>query len=851
MPRSSFVRSARRSRRSDDVLVESLLSESESGSRYDQVPEPKYRRPKKSRPLLTAFLVGSGLVVLVCLIAALAVRAHFENQANKFPLELMAQMEAGSLVHDRDNNVIGTIFIQNRDPIPLSEVPIHTQNAILAAEDARFYAHGGVDYIRVMGAAFYNYQAGRVTQGGSTITMQLARNTYGLLDRSMERKVVEMFLAHRIERNFSKPEILEHYLNRIFFGVSFYGIEAAARGYFGKRTSQLSIGESAMLAGLIKSPNNLSPWANLEVNLQQRNLVLNRMHELRMISKDELEQSLAEQPRIQSRRQDTSRSNSHALDYIRRQVIDQIGFENATEGGFRIFTTLDSSLQEKAEESLNRRLQEIELRTGYTHPTLAQHELAYRDWLAKANGAEGAVTPPTPQYLQGAALILDNDNGAILAMVGGREFGHSQFNRALQARRPVGTAFKPIVYASAFAQGMFPGQLIEDSAIDNRQVMIGGTTGILGEWGAERMDNRYEGTIPARHALAKGKNAASVRVGMLAGLDSVMALAQRFGIQAPLRPFPATFLGSSEVSLHEMTLAYSVFPGAGWRPETSHIIRRIETGQGEVVYQSRPQRLQVLDERVAYQVHTALSDSLEWGSADKAINRYGLRRFPAGGKTGTAYDFTDVWFLGYQSRITVGVWAGFDKPTSIYRGAFSSDITLPVWVEIMNAAVERYAPAPINQPQGLERVEVSLKTGLRAGEGALEQVQDPVTGQWIEKRNTVFELGTDDQLRLLDSQGGLRMTTRTAEGQDWPVAQAVLSAENTRPVAILEATVLGVDPYSAVTPEIFAARSEHSMTPGGEEEEVEIRRPERVRPIESEADLSLEDFLTPPPPLEF
>ncbi len=798
--------------------------------------------PRRSRWWIWAGLSVAALVVLGFATALLWVRIVYDGKAARYDLSRIEEMESASLIYDRNQQLLGTIFIQNRDTRPLEKIAPVMQQAAIAAEDARFYRHRGVDYIRVAGAALRNYQAGRITQGGSTITQQLARNSFGLVERSYERKLVEIFLANRIERQYSKSEILELYLNRIYFGGGLYGVEAAARGYFGKAAADLSLDQAAMLAGLIKSPNNLSPWSDRAASIRERNFVLGRMLELGMIDQQEHDAAKAMEPAVKSRRRLQAAAKSYALDFIRQRVIAEVGFENATSEGYRVYTTIDLDLQLKGEQLLRERLSAVEARTGYSHPTYEEYFERYA-----AAIKQGREDPPPADYLQGALLAIENGTGGILSLVGGRNFEHSEYNRALQARRPAGTAFTPLVYAAGFEKGIFPGALFSDTALDNRQVMIGGVTGILGEWGPERMDNRYEGPIPAREALVKGKNAATVRFGMSTGLEVAIDYARRAGIRSELREYPSTFLGSSEVTLEDMVVAFSVFPNAGWRPEQPYVIQRIDAKDGSLVYRKTPSRIQALDERVAYQVHTMLAESLETGSADKARNKFNLKQMAAGGKTGTAYEFTDVWFLGYQSEITCGIWAGFDKPSTIYRGAFSSDIVLPIWVEFMNAASERYEPRPFRQPTGLRRVEVDLNTGLLATEQSTETYQDPVSGKTMQRRNTYYELSTDEQLPGRYAQGGAPGTPGR-DGQ-WPRAVQAVDLEKIAPIALQAPTVLGEDPYGAVTPEMFAAMSQPASGPGiPPDDSTEVRRAEPVRPIDAAVREGAAGHLLEPPP---
>ncbi|MDQ2918433.1 MAG: penicillin-binding transpeptidase domain-containing protein, partial [Verrucomicrobiota bacterium] len=489
-----------------------------------------------------------------------------------------------------------------------------------------------------------------------------------------------------------------------------YGAEAASRGYFGKPAREMTLAESATLAGLIKSPNRLSPWTDKEAARESRNVALGRMRDLGFITPEKCTAAQAEDVVIGSRQ--SAQGQTYAVEYIRQQVIAAVGWDRAMNEGFRIRATIDADLQKAAEDSLKANLDRVEQTPGYNHETYENYANRFR--IAKK---AGTLNPnAAPEYLQGSVIALDNATGGILALIGGRDFEHNQFDRALQARRPAGTAFTPFVFAAAFERGLYPGTVVEDSALDNRAVMIGGTTGILGEWGPENADNRYEGPITAREALAKSKNGATVRIGLQSGIDSVLQLCKAGGIKSPLRPYPATFLGSSEVTLAELALAYTSFPGGGTRPNAPYILERIEQKDGKIVWQSEQKRPRqpVMKPEAAYEVHSCLVDALRTGTGAAARNSLGLKEFPAAGKTGTAYDFTDALFVGYDNAITCAVRVGFDKPQKIFRGAFGREIALPVWVDIMNASLAHFPPKEIPNPATLETVEICSKSGLLA-----------------------------------------------------------------------------------------------------------------------------------------
>jgi membrane carboxypeptidase/penicillin-binding protein len=758
--------------------------------------------------------------------------ADLKNQAATFDLNKLEQMESASVILDRNDKIFGQIYVENRETIPYELLPRDLVNAVVSVEDASFYRHHGYAISGMLRATFKNLTAGHVRQGASTITQQLARNSFALKGKTFRRKLLEIFLARRIEQSLNKQKIMELYLNRIYFGSGLYGAEAAARGYFGKHANELSLGECATLAGLIKSPNRLSPWTDKAASRDARNYALTRMRDLGYIDSSQCAAAQT-QDLIVGNRQNAQGQN-YAVDYIRQQVINAVGWDRAMNEGFRIHTTIDGELQKVAEESLRKNLDKAEQHPGYDHQTYAEYAASFRQ--AKSNGT--AASQPAPDYLQGAIIGLDNETGGILVLVGGRDFEHNQYNRALQARRPAGTAMLPFVYATAFEQGMFPGTLVEDSPLDNRAVMIGGMTGILGEWGPESADNRYEGAMTARQALAKSKNGATVRIGMEAGLDEVLQLCRTAGIRSSLRPYPATLLGSSEMTLAELALTYAIFPNGGWRPNTPHILERIEEKDGTVWHAQRDgtsSKQNVVKPETAYEVHSCLVDALETGTGKAARSQFGLKKIPSvAGKTGTAYDFTDALFAGYDSNFTCAVWAGFDKPQKIYRGAFGRELALPVWVDVMNAAAARYSPREIKRPPGLKDLEICSRSGMLATDKCYDTVKGP-SGEAVQKRTTYMEIATSAQMPTescnVHGQPRVRLVA-DAPASEAPRAELAADLTEVTPVVMKSPTLLAErDPYNSAksVAKINNATDEHVA----EEETaqtIDPRRPPATNP---------------------
>ncbi len=754
------------------------------------------------------------------------IASALEGEARSFDLNQLEQMESASVILDRNGKIFGQIYVENRETVPYDQLPRDLINAVVAVEDAKFYQHHGYDLLGIVRAALKNLTAGHVRQGASTITQQLARNSFSLKQKTFRRKLLEIFLARRIEDQFGKQKIMELYLNRIYFGGGLYGAEAAARGYFGKSARKMSLAECATLAGLIKSPNKLSPWTDRAASSEARNYALDRMRDLDLISREQCATARAEKIVTGSRQ--NAQGQTYAVDYIRQQVIAAVGWNRAMNEGFRIHTTIDVDLQKVAEDSVRANLERIEQHPDYHHQTYAEYAATFRK--AKANGAMS--DQPAPEYLQGAVIGLDNQTGDILVLVGGRDFEHNQYDRALQARRPAGTAMLPFVYATAFEKGMFPGSLVEDSPLDNRAVMIGGTTGILGEWGPESAENRYEGDMTARQALAKSKNGAAVRIGMSAGVESVLQLCSAAGIHSPLRPYPATFLGSSEITLAELALAYTIFPNGGWRPNTPHILDRIEEKNGTLVWDAKQESIRkiVIKPETAYEVHSCLVDALNSGTGKAASAQFGLKKMPAAGKTGTAYDFTDALFAGYDSNFTCAVWTGFDKPQKIYRGAFGRELALPVWVDIMNAAAQRYSPREIRQPANLKQVEICWRSGLLATDKCYDAVKTQ-NGDTVQRRTTYMETATAAQAPTepcnIHGEPRARLVRDLPSG-DLPRAELAVDLSEVTPVPVKNPTLLAdQDPYNSLKPTL-----KPEPTPEPERESAENQK------IDNEAEAS-------------
>lgn len=826
-------------------------------------PRPRGGNARRKPPFYKRWWFATFFILLLLgSVAALAVALTFlkplQEQAEQFDMSALQKIEKASLIFDRRGDDIGRIYVLNRTPIKVEQVPMHFIQALTSEEDSRFFQHGGVDFAGVLRAVWLNYKVGSENQGASTITQQLARDAFKLKELETgdkksryTRKIVEWFAASRIERHLTKSEILELYLNRIYFGGGFYGVQAASQGYFGKDAQDLTIEESATLCGLIKSPNNLQPLRHPERAKKARNHVYDRMNVEGYISKEEMEELSARPPVVTAPRMADARL-SHVYEEIRQQAVGIIGEEEAQMGGFNIYTTIDGKLQKAAEKAMNDRLEALEKAKDYPHQTFQQYRALVDEYRRKV--ISKAIPPdspkPKPSYIQGAILALDNHDGGVLAMVGGRDYLDSMFNRAVQSKRPAGTSFLPFVYATAFGKPeYYPPVSLEDGPIDNRRVMIGGLTGILGEWGTERDVTRYESSITAREALTQSRNAATVRLGEKLTLPPVKALAAKAGIKSVIRDFPSSFLGASEVKLDEMCLAYSAFANKGKRPKQWSLIHRITNHEGKVIYQVKEEEdamVPVMDEIAAYQTHTCLVDALKRGTGRPAYEEYGLKNLPFAGKTGTHYEFKDLWFFGYSSAVTCGVWGGFDQQKTIYTGAYSNRVVLPIWTDVMNASVKDYPPEEIQPPVEGRLIEVCQKSGKRATDACYEKVPDTVNGGFNAIRSTYKELLREssnydeycDVHRGSDAASflaGLRATDTMSPSQS-PV-NPVLA--NVIPVRMKGVTVLGNDPYNTVQPIIRAEPVNDDGTVI-----------QRAVPVEEQSEQMSPIKLSPPPPLK-
>jgi penicillin-binding protein 1A len=591
-----------------------------------------------------------------------------------------------------DGSRLADLSPERRVVVALEAVPQIVRDGFVAVEDRRFFSHRGVD-LRGMGRALWrNLRARSLDEGFSTITMQLARSTFaGQLPRgkNLHRKYCEVALSGRIERHLEKQEILRRYLNQVYMGDGLYGVEAAARGYFGKPAAKLDDAQAALLIGLVKNPEGYNPRKNARRALQRRNVVLGVLAREGVITAEHARE-LASRPVQLAPPLEAAGAAPYAVAAIRAELRARFG-EDADTRGLRVYTGIDPDLQRAARTALVNQLEAIEAgRFGrYRHPIPT----------GPLQPTDGSGSP----WLQGMVFVIDARTGEIRALVGGRDFTHSAYDRALTARRQPGSAFKPIVYAAALRRGLTLADRIDTSPVS--------LAGAGATWRPADAQADSSGSMNARDALARSSNNAAVRVGEFAGIDNVIDVAKSLGITTPIPSYPSVYLGSAEVNPAEFVAAFAAFANGGMRL-TPRFIDRVEDAHGTVIWQADPVAERALDEVTAFLTVSAMEDVVDRGTGAGVRSVFSL---PAAGKTGTTNDGKDVWFVGVTPDLAAGVWIGFDEPAPIVANATGGRLAAPVWGQIMNAAyAHRPAPEPWTPPVDVVQREIDTQTGKLA-----------------------------------------------------------------------------------------------------------------------------------------
>jgi penicillin-binding protein 1A len=682
-----------------------------------------------------------GILVLLSAVVGAAAGFLFVYSTDLPQVEELEHYRPSSItaLYDDQNRVIGSFALQRRVVANYNDFPQLLRDALISIEDKDFYRHWGINVWRIAGAAYRDIESGGRVQGASTLTMQLARNLFLSPDRSFHRKIEEALLAIQIERRFTKEQIFTLYANQIFLGSGVYGFEAASEYYFGKPAKQLTLDEAALLAGLPKAPGNYSPINHPDRALRRRNLVINSMLEDGKITAQQAVEA-RNRPILLHLQHDPNSLAPYFVEDIRRYLENKYGSDSVLEGGLRVYTSLDMDLQRAANQAVLDGLAAYERRhgwknhlenvltenatlEGYQHPDwddepeanhyihalviavapgsatvkfgrftavlapadaawtqlklqeiLKPGDIVYVKIVSLAPDGKAKVSLEQDSGTQGALVAIDNATGEIKAMVGGRDFEESKFNRATQALRQVGSSFKPYVYTAAIDQGAKPDDTILDAPVTFQTAS--------GPYTPHNYDEKFEGTITLRRALAQSRNIPALKLADSVGIKTVIDYAHRFGITSNLPPYLPVALGAAEVTLYEQTSAFSVFPNDGVRVMPRYI-KKVEDYEGRVLEEDYPEVKDVIGARTARIMTSMLREVVLHGTAIAAASL----KLPLAGKTGTTNDFTDAWFVGFSPSTTTGVWIGYDEKKSLGAKETGARAALPIWIDFMKVAL--------------------------------------------------------------------------------------------------------------------------------------------------------------------
>jgi penicillin-binding protein 1A len=626
----------------------------------------------------------------------------------------IGEMDQATAVFDDKDRLAFTIFKEQRIDVQLSAVSPNLTKAITSIEDQRFFEHHGFDLVRIASAAFANVRHNRRAQGGSTITQQLARQSFLTPNKSYRRKMQELILAARLERLYTKPQILELYFNKVYFGDGLYGVEAASRGYFGKHASEVSVAEAALLAGLVKSPSSYAPTVSMERAIARRNTVLQAMFENGAIDRATYQSARASKAALHDTLREEEPHGQYFKEQVRQELVNRFGWQRVYQGGLRVFSTIDMPMQLAAETAIADQIASIETRRASWQARRAA---------ARQKAGQPAGADPT-DLLQAALVALEPDTGQVRAMVGGRDFDASHFNRAVQAHRQAGSSFKPFVYAAALEAGFTPATVLDhlDDPIATPQ----------GAWTPED-EHSAAPTMSLRTGLRTSSNRAAVRLLQEVGIPKTVEYAKTMGV-GDVPSVPSLALGSGEVTLQQMTAAYAAFANHGLVPAAT-LIRRVEDLEGHVLYQSQETPVRAISDTTAYLMSTMLADVINAGTGNRA-RALGFT-LPAAGKTGTTNDFNDAWFIGFTTKLVTGVWVGFDQPRTILPNGFAAEVAVPVWAKFMKAATRDDKPEWLVPPAGVTSARVCRISGKLAADGC-DDVEVVATNGQLERRSMIY-----------------------------------------------------------------------------------------------------------------
>jgi 1A family penicillin-binding protein len=681
--------------------------------------------------IVTGVVLGCAAVVLGVIVWGVLFTYNIAcTLPGRDALRSAGHMAQATTLYDDADRPVFTIYREQRIEVPLSKMSPHLVDAIVAIEDQRFFEHHGFDLTRIAGAALANLRHQRAAQGGSTITQQLARQSFLTPDKTLRRKVAELMLAARLERMYSKRRILEMYLNRVYFGDGFYGAEAASLGFFGKHASDLDVAEAALLAGLVKSPSSYAPTISRSRAVARRNVVLQAMRETGKIDEAQWQQSRAEPLALHDALEANDTGfGGYFKEQVRRELVSRFGWERVYEGGLRVYTTFDPAMQRAAEAAVQETLKDLDER--------------------RAAAAKRAKRPLPGEPLQAALVAIEPGSGAVRAMVGGRDFDDSSFNRAVQARRQPGSAFKPFIYAEALESGFTPATLIDhlDDPVLTAQ----------GAWSPE--DEHLDTTaVTLRTGLRTSSNRAAVQLLQEVGIDKTIRYAKSVGISG-LPEVPSLALGSGDVTLLSLATAYVPFADEGIS-HRSYLVRRVADRNGNVIFSVSDEASRVLSETSAFLMAQMLADVVDGGTAYR-VRALGFT-LPAAGKTGTTNGYNDAWFVGFTPSVLAGVWVGYDQPHTIMRNGYAGDVAVPMWTRFMKRATAGAKAQWYAVPANVVSMRVCRMSGKLAVDGC-EHVPVVTKSGDVQLRSMVYDeyfLRGTEPTETCDLHGGPSLLNR-------------------------------------------------------------------------------------------
>lgn len=643
-------------------------------------------------------------------------------------------------VYDRNGIVLKEFYSENRVLTPYRDLPPHLVQMLVASEDRAYQDHWGIDLRRIFIVAANNLLRWEITAGASTITQQLSRMLFLTRKKTLERKIKEALTAIKLERTYSKKEILEMYLNQYYFGRGAYGIAAAARTYFSKSVPELTVEECAVIVGLLKGPNINSPFNNLDKSLQARNRVLYSLYDVGDIGRETYD-SLRNLPLVVTPPQENIGTAPYFTETIRQYIYDTYGENTLYSGGLKVYTTLDVDLQAAAERAVYRKVDSLRARIERTY---GLDNKIYRQYIPDTVDQYGdSILMHRP--VEGAFIAIDNSNGDILAMVGGRSFEESKFNRAYQSLLQPGSAFKPFVYTACIDNGFKTTDIIDDNPI---VLDIPGAK----QWRPHNFDSKFMGPITLRDGIRLSRNLVAIRLVLTIRPEQAIFYARRMGITTPLSPVASLALGTEPVRLVELVSAFTVFPNQGIKIPY-RMIHKIVDRYGRVLEDnSAVEKEEVLSAQTAYMMVDLMRSVVDAGTGRRA-RWMGFTR-PAGGKTGTSNNFCDNWFIGYTPQITAGGWVGFDEKVSLGRNQDGAKNGVPMWAEFMIAAHDSLPALDFEEPDGIVHLDVCLESGEIA------------TDRCSNVRNEIFIDGTEPTVTCHIHPGAGLYNPETAKRDD-------------------------------------------------------------------------------------